>query len=66
MNGITINDKQYIFIATSDGDYGGNCDKCDLNKDGYSLSCNILCADLYELTHGRGGYGIFKKLKTEK
>jgi len=38
----------------------------DLNKDGYYLSCNALCKTFYELTHGRGGYGVFKELKEEK
>jgi hypothetical protein len=65
MNGITINDKQYIFIATSD-DFIIHCDKCDLTKDGYSLSCNALCATFHELTRGHGGYGVFKELKEEK
>ena len=49
MNGITINDKQYIFIATNE-DYIIHCDKCDLTKDGHSLSCNALCATFHELT----------------
>lgn len=61
MNGITINDKQYIFIATIE-DYVIHCDKCDLN----SLSCNVLCENFHELTRGRGGYGVFKELKEEK
>ena len=65
MNRITINDKQYIFIATSD-DFIIHCDKCDLTKDGYSLSCNALCATFHELTRGHGGYGVFKELKEEK
>lgn len=65
MNGITINDKQYIFIATIE-DYGIHCDKCDLNKDGYYLSCNALCKNFHELTHGYDGYGVFKELKEEK
>ena len=34
MNGITINDKQYIFIATREEDDCIDCDKCNLNKDG--------------------------------
>ena len=66
MNGITINDKQYIFLETSEEDDCIDCDKCDLNKDGYFLSCNALCVDFNELIHGRGGYGVFKELKEEK
>lgn len=62
MNGITINNKQYIFLETSEEDDCIDCDKCDLNKDGYSLSCNALCATFHELTCGRGGYGVFKEL----
>ena len=65
MNGITINNKQYIFIATSE-DYTIHCDKCDLTKDGYSLSCNVICSIFHELTRGHGGYGVFKELKDEK
>ena len=63
MNGITINNKQYIFLETSKD---VDCDKCDLTKDGHSLSCNALCATFHELTCGRGGYGVFKELKEEK
>lgn len=63
MNGITINNKQYIFLETSEE---FDCDKCDLNKDGYYLSCNVLCENFHELTRGRGGYGVFKELKEEK
>lgn len=63
MNGITIKDKQYIFLETSEE---FDCDKCDLTKDGYSLSCNALCATFHELTRGHGGYGVFKELKEEK
>lgn len=65
MNGITINDKQYIFLETSEA-FVIHCDKCDLNKDGYSLSCNVLCEYFHELIHGRAGYGVFKGLKIEK
>ena len=37
MNGITINDKQYVFIATREEDDCIDCDKCNLNKDGYNI-----------------------------
>ena len=78
MNGITINNKQYIFLETSKD---VDCDKCDLDedevcnnsmvcesfhKDGYSLSCDVLCENFHRLTRGRGGYGVFKELKIEK
>lgn len=33
MNGITINNKQYIFLETSEE---FDCDKCDLDKDDIS------------------------------
>lgn len=65
MNGITINGKQYIFTATVE-DYAIHCDECDLNKDGYSLTCDVLCENFHRLTRGRGGYGVFKELKVEK
>ena len=65
MNGITINNKQYIFLETSEEDDCIDCTECDLNKDGYSLSCNALCVD-NELIHGREGCGVFKELKEEK
>ena len=60
MNGITINDKQYIFIATREEDDCIDCDKCNLNKDGYSLSCNVLCENFHDLAHGHGGFGVIK------
>ena len=66
MNGITINDKQYIFITPSKEDDCIDCTECDLNKDGCSLTCTVLCENFHELTHERGGYGVFKELKTEK
>ena len=66
MNGITINDKQYIFIATREEDDCIDCDKCNLNKDGYSLSCYVLCENFHDLAHGHGGFGVFKELKEEK
>lgn len=66
MNGIVINDKQYIFIATSEDEYCVDCDKCDLKKDGYSSSCDALCINFRYLVHGTNGYGVFKELKEEK
>ena len=62
MNGIMINNKQYIFLATSKD---VDCDKCDLNE-------NDVCKDsvIYEsfhyLMHGSEGVGVFKELKEEK
>lgn len=62
MNGITINDKQYIFLET---DKSVDCDKCDLDEDDV---CNnsMICESFHSLLHGSGGYGIFKELKIEK
>ena len=57
MNGITINDKQYIFIATNE-DYIIHCDKCDLTKDGHSLSCNALCATYIQMV-STGCYRLY-------
>ena len=63
MNSITINDKQYKFIATSEDI---DCDKCDLNETGDICKCSVICRSFYELLHGRRGCGIFKELKLEK
>lgn len=62
MNGITINDKQYKFIATSEE---VDCDKCDLDEDDV---CNnsMICESFHCLLHGIKGYGVFKELKIEK
>lgn len=62
MNSITINDKQYIFLETSDE---VDCDKCDLDKDDM-CKCSVICRSFYELLNGRRGCGIFKELKIEK
>lgn len=57
MNGITIKDKQYIFIATSeDIDY-------DLNEFGDICKCSVICRSFYELLNGRRGCGIFKEIE---
>ena len=62
MNGIIINDKQYIFLDTSEE---VDCDKCDLNEQG-GCKNSVICESFHYLLHGRGGYGVFKELKTEK
>lgn len=63
MNGITINDKQYIFMET---DKSVDCDKCDLNKDDI-CGTSILCEHFHCLLHGyKDEVGIFKELKIEK
>ena len=59
MNGITINDKQYIFIATSEDI---DCD-IDLNKAGDICKCSVICRSFYELLNGRRGCGIFKEIE---
>lgn len=62
MNGITINNKQYIFLETS-ADMG--CDQCDLNVDDI---CNnsMVCESFHYLLHSIKGCGVFKELKEEK
>lgn len=62
MSSITIKDKQYEFIATSE-DIG--CDQCDLNV-GDICKCGALCDPFHLLLKGRDGRGIFKELKIEK
>jgi len=57
MNGITIKDKQYIFIATSE-----DID-CDLNEFGDICKCSVICRSFYELLNGRRGCGIFKEIE---
>lgn len=61
MNGITINDKQYIFLETS---RDVDCDKCDLDEDDV---CNnsMVCESFHYLLHGIKGCGVFKELKEE-
>ena len=63
MNGITINDKQYIFLETDED--CGMCGKCDLYKDKVCKSVEI-CSYFYSSLHSCIGYGVFKKLKEEK
>lgn len=61
MNGITINDKQYIFLKT---DKSVDCDKCDLHKqDGCKNS--VICESFHYLLHGSEGCGVFRELKEE-
>lgn len=62
MNGITINDKQYIFFETS-ADMG--CDQCDLNVDDI-CKCSVICDSFHLLLNGSKGCGVFKELKIEK
>ena len=62
MNGIIINDKQYIFIVTSE-DF--DCDKCDFNEDGVCKD-SVICESFHYLLHGSEGVGVFKELKEEK
>lgn len=62
MNGITINDKQYIFLKT---DKSVDCRKCDLDEDDVCKT-SVICESFHYLLHGSGGYGVFKELKEEK
>ena len=62
MNGITINDKQYIFIATS---RDVDCDQCDLDE-GDICKSSVICKFLHYLLNGSEGCGVFKELKIEK
>lgn len=62
MNGITINNKQYIFLKTS-ADMG--CDQCDLNVDDI-CKCSVICDSFHLLLNGSKGCGVFKELKIEK
>ena len=62
MNGITINNKQYIFLETS-ADMG--CDQCDLNDEDVCQS-SVICKHFNHLLHGSEGCGVFKELKEEK
>lgn len=62
MNGITINDKQYIFIETRED---VDCDKCDLNDEGVCHS-SVICEHFNYMLHGSKGCGVFKELKEEK
>ena len=63
MNGITINDKQYIFLET---DKSVDCDKCDFHKEEI-CKASIICTHFYYVIHGgEYGCGVFKELKEEK
>ena len=62
MNGITINDKQYIFLETS---REVDCDKCDLDEDNVCNN-NMVCESSPYLLHGIKECGVFKELKEEK
>lgn len=60
MDGITINDKQYIFTIES-----GDCKDCVFYEKDY---CGIVCHGMKELSFGHNSdkSGIFKELKLEK
>lgn len=62
MNGITINDKQYIFLKT---DKSVDCDKCDLHEQG-GCKNSVICKFFHYLLNGSDGCGVFKELKEEK
>lgn len=60
MNGITINDEQYIFTTES-----ADCKDCVFYNVG---DCGIVCHGVQELAYGHNSdvSGVFKKLKVEK
>ena len=60
MNGIIINDKQYIFVTES-----SRCEDCAFNDTDF---CGVVCHGLQELAYGHnnGISGVFKELKIEK
>ena len=62
MDGLTINDKQYIFLKT---DKSVDRDKCDLNE-GEVCNNSMICESFHYLLHGSEGCGVFKELKEEK
>lgn len=59
MNGITINDKQYIFTTESK-----DCKDCAFYQNDY---CGIICHGMKELSFGSNSdkSGVFKELKIE-
>lgn len=60
MNGIIINDKQYIFLIKE----GSDCDECDLEN---ICNTSCICESMEELTDGiNSKSGILKELKIEK
>lgn len=60
MNGITIDDKQYIFLETGEE---VDCDKCDLNEH----LCDCMCYTMATLCGMKNGMNcLFKELNTEK
>ena len=61
MNGITINDKQYILVNSNKK--STRCEDCDL----HNYLCNGLCYTMTTLCGlNRGTDYVFKKLKVEK
>lgn len=60
MDGITINNKQYIFVETSADISCVECDFCD------KIECSLICSHFHKLIHGSEGFGVFKELKEEK
>lgn len=62
MNGIIINDKQYIFLKT---DKSVDCRKCDLHEEDVCKD-SVICESFHYLLHGSDGCGVFKELKEEK
>ena len=44
MNGITINDKQYIFVISDE-----HCDGCALDRRSCEIICNAVCSVAFGL-----------------
>lgn len=62
MNGITINDKQYIYVPVPNT--WGNCCKCCFYPKEQNTRCKHVgfCVNFSRLV----GMGVFKELKEEK
>lgn len=61
MNGITINDIQYILVETEDGSY--NCNNCDI-RNMCDRSDSLPCITLGNMA-GVNNDCVFKRLKVE-
>lgn len=69
MNGIIINDKQYIFLEDLNKDLCEACEECDLKAIASSpfSSCSSFCQEFCNLTNTKHpNYCYFKELKIEK
>lgn len=62
INGITINDKQYIYVLAKEA--GNSCFECCFNSEKENARCPYagICVNFDKLI----GFGVFKELKIEK